>query len=189
MKSLPNILTLARAIAGPVGAIAYVIGWQASQAFDNDRAALFFFISLVLLLGSALTDYIDGWLARQMGATSSLGALLDPLADKLLVNAYLVAFLIRFEFDPILALPVVVIIGRDIIITLKRLGRPVADQRDLQVSQTAKLKTGFQMIILILPFALDLLDITSWFYVWVGGVWFIALLSLYTGWAYLKPSR
>lgn len=187
IQNLPNFLTLSRAALGLIGGVCYVMGWKASQTGDPGTAQILFFLSLGMLIIGSLADYFDGWLARRWNTVSSLGAILDPIADKILVNAYLIAFLIRFNFDALLVVPVSLIVLRDIAVTIRRLQMPIGDQGSLSVSDTAKLKTGFQMIILLLPFLLEILDIQNWFDFWIGGVIFMALLSLYTGWIYLKP--
>lgn len=188
-RHVPNLITIGRIVAGPVGALAYIYGWMSADAFNTIGAQIGFFVAFACLLLGAGADYVDGWLARRWNVQSALGALLDPIADKVLVNCFLLAFLIRLEFDPFLAIPVVVILLRDILVTVKRLQRPVSGQGELQVSQSAKYKTALQMMILVLPFVMDLLNLMSAIYLWVGGVWFIALLSAQTALGYFKKNR
>ena len=70
---LPNVLTASRGLAGPV-ILALVVGAGLDEA------------AFVLFLLAVLTDLLDGWLARRLGAESRLGSLLDPVADKMLVD-------------------------------------------------------------------------------------------------------
>lgn len=82
LVAIPTTLTLARGLAGP--AIAWMV-------LVSDHTWLAFWVFVVLML----TDLIDGWLARQVGADPRLGALLDPLADKLIVGCSWLALGLR----------------------------------------------------------------------------------------------
>ncbi|MEX0860919.1 MAG: CDP-alcohol phosphatidyltransferase family protein, partial [Cucumibacter sp.] len=79
--SLPNILTICRIAAIPAIVVLVVLG---------STAALW--IALALYIAAAVTDYIDGALARRMNLSSNLGRMLDPIADKMLVGALIVTF-------------------------------------------------------------------------------------------------
>ena len=113
---------------------------------------------------------------------------MDPIADKILVDAYLLGFLAAYQFDPFLAVPVAVIVIRDLAVTSLRLNALDQTARPLPVSAEAKFKTGVVMILVALPFLLALLNIAGWFYIWVGGVWFAALLSAWTARPYLRAA-
>ncbi|MEQ1770925.1 MAG: CDP-alcohol phosphatidyltransferase family protein, partial [Devosia sp.] len=78
LTSLPNQLTLARIAAIPVIVVLLVIGWDWLR-----------WIALFIYIAAAITDWLDGFLARRMGTNSDLGKMLDPIADKLLVGATL----------------------------------------------------------------------------------------------------
>ncbi len=135
---------------------------------------------------AALTDWLDGWLARAMGAQSALGALLDPIADKVLVGGYLIAYCVISGFDAYLVLPVIAIIGRDAAITALRFIRP--SKGALTVTSTAKIKTALQMVITAAPFVLVMIgmtDLALWYHYWVGAVWFLALLTVWSARPYV----
>ena len=178
LRQLPNILTIGRALAGVIG------GWvlvQSSLAMLESDAVRLGLIAAAVFVVAALTDWLDGWLARAMGAQSALGALLDPIADKVLVGGYLIAYCVISGFDAYLVLPVIAIIGRDAAITALRFIRP--SKGALTVTSTAKIKTALQMVITAAPFVLVMIgmtDLALWYHYWVGAVWFLALL---TGWS------
>ncbi len=88
MMNLPNILTIARFILVPTYLAIY---------FSDTPNKLFWSLSIVLLAG--LTDVIDGYLARRYGLVTELGALLDPLADKLMIIAVFLSLLITHEIS------------------------------------------------------------------------------------------
>ncbi len=183
LRQLPNILTIGRALAGVIG------GWvlvQSSLAMLESDAVRLGLIAAAVFVVAALTDWLDGWLARAMGAQSALGALLDPIADKVLVGGYLIAYCVISGFDAYLVLPVIAIIGRDAAITALRFIRP--SKAALTVTSTAKIKTALQMVITAAPFVLVMIgmtDLALWYHYWVGAVWFLALLTVWSARPYV----
>ncbi|MCB1200489.1 MAG: CDP-diacylglycerol--glycerol-3-phosphate 3-phosphatidyltransferase [Leptospiraceae bacterium] len=134
--TLPNILTVLRILLIPV--FLYFL----LSKVPTER-----FLALIIFIIASVTDFFDGYLARKLNQDSALGRFLDPFADKALVIATLIVFLI---LDP--ALPiwmVLVIIGRDMLVTLMRY---LAIRKGMEVRTTrlAKSKTAFQMISLVL---------------------------------------
>lgn len=102
-------------------------------------------IATVLYAAAAITDWLDGYLARRWGQTTRFGAFLDPVADKLLVALCLV-MLLRDEPGGLLAVIVAIIIGREITISALREWMAELGQRtSVAVSWIGKWKTGFQM--------------------------------------------
>jgi len=102
-------------------------------------------IATVLYAAAAITDWLDGWLARRWNQTSKFGAFLDPVADKLLVAVCLV-MLLRDDPGSVLAILVAIIIGREITISALREWMAELGQRtSVGVSWIGKWKTGFQM--------------------------------------------
>lgn len=103
--------------------------------------------ALLVFIVAAITDFFDGWLARKLHQESEMGKFLDPLADKFLVIAALVAFLF---LDPLIPLwMIVIIIARDILITLMRY-LAIKKGASLRTSSFGKVKTAFQMISIII---------------------------------------
>ncbi len=139
LPNLPNLLTLGRIALIPVFVLVYYlpVSWAAPAATG-------------VFVAAALTDWLDGYLARRMHLTSPLGAFLDPVADKLMVATALVVVL---QADPRLwlALPVMVIIGREITISaLREWMAEIGERAQVAVSELGKFKTAAQMLAITL---------------------------------------
>lgn len=138
----PNLLTWTRIVLIPVFiAIFYLPDvWLSPVAKNSCAAALF--------LVGAITDWLDGWLARSLNQTSAFGAFLDPVADKLMVSAALIVLVSLNRVDVVVA---VVIIGREITISaLREWMAKIGQSRSVAVSFVGKLKTAFQMVAILL---------------------------------------
>ena len=139
--TLPTLLTWTRIVAIPL-----IIGvyYLPIDAASRNLAAT------VMFVACALTDWLDGWLARKLHQTSAFGAFLDPVADKLLVCA---ALLILVQLDRVSALIALVIIGREIAISaLREWMAQIGASRSVAVHMLGKLKTVTQMV--AIPFLL-----------------------------------
>lgn len=111
--------------------------------------------AIVVFMIASITDFLDGWSARILNQQSELGKFLDPLADKFLVIAALLAFVL---VDPLIPLwMVVIIIGRDLLITLMRY-LAVKKGSSLRTSRLGKVKTAFQMVSIIVIIAVFLIE-------------------------------
>lgn len=132
--NLPNILTLARIAAIPLMAVLLLSPTQSAGFW---AAALFSLASI--------TDWLDGYLARRMGIVTVFGKFLDPIADKLIVMAALIMIL---PFGRVPAWMVLVILGREIIITGLR-GIASSEGIVIQASDLGKYKTIFQIVAII----------------------------------------
>ena len=98
---------------------------------------------------ASLTDWLDGHLARSMEQTTPFGAFLDPVADKLLVAVALI-LLVEVHASALLAIPALVIVGREIVVSaLREWMSQYSDLGGVKVSMIAKVKTGFQMTAII----------------------------------------
>ena len=135
--NVPILLTWARILLIPFFvALFYVPDALIADHSKNTIAALLF-------LAGAITDWLDGWLARTLNQTSAFGAFLDPVADKLLVAAALVMLVRLDRVDAIVA---VIIIGREITISaLREWMAKIGESRSVAVSALGKLKTAAQM--------------------------------------------
>ena len=139
--TLPTLLTWARIVAIPLIVAIYYL--PADRAFQNLCATVVFVVI-------ALTDWLDGWLARKLNQTSSFGAFLDPVADKLLVCATL---LILLQLDRVNAFIALVIIGREITISaLREWMAQIGASRSVAVHMLGKIKTVVRMV--AIPFLL-----------------------------------
>ncbi|MBR1604545.1 MAG: CDP-diacylglycerol--glycerol-3-phosphate 3-phosphatidyltransferase [Alphaproteobacteria bacterium] len=174
MYNIPNLLTISRIIVIPAIFLTVYIhsaAWQVTAA--------------VLFILASITDYFDGYLARQWGETSAFGRLLDPIADKLLVASALVVILARHMVVCELSyIPVIVILCREILVSgLREFLREV--NVGMPVTRLAKWKTGFQMT------ALSMMLLKGFFY-WgeIGEVllWIAGVLTFITGYQYFQKS-
>ena len=108
--------------------------------------------SFVFALASA-TDWLDGYLARKLDAMTPFGAFLDPVADKLVVAVALI-LLVEVHASAILAIPALVIVGREIVVSaLREWMAEYSDRRSVAVSFVGKIKTAFQMTAIIVLLA------------------------------------
>jgi CDP-diacylglycerol--glycerol-3-phosphate 3-phosphatidyltransferase len=142
MKSLPLLLTLFRIAMGP--AIAGLVLWAASVLYSDRLLAGFIYaLCLILFVLAALTDWLDGWLARKLDAVTPLGAALDHSADKVLIVCVLVA-LAYAALPLMLVAAAVLILGRDVAVAGLREG--IASQhKTLPVSRLGKWKAAAEM--------------------------------------------
>jgi len=132
--NLANILTLLRIAAIPV----VVICFYSSIPYARPIAAVIFGLA-------AITDWVDGWVARKYGQTSRFGEFLDPVADKLMVSIVLV-MLVQADsgwFEDIIAM---IIIGREITISaLREWMATIGERANVKVTMAGKVKTALQM--------------------------------------------
>jgi CDP-diacylglycerol--glycerol-3-phosphate 3-phosphatidyltransferase len=132
--NLPTLLTWARIVAIPLIVGVFYLPWPANELN---------LLASVLFVVVALTDWLDGWLARRLKQTSSFGAFLDPVADKFLVCASL---LILLEMGRVSATVGLIIIGREIAISaLREWMAQIGASRSVAVHMLGKLKTAAQM--------------------------------------------
>ena len=107
-------------------------------------------LATVMFVVFALTDWLDGWLARKLNQSSAFGAFLDPVADKILVCASLLVLVHLQRVDVLIAL---IIIGREIAISsLREWMAQIGASRSVAVHMLGKLKTTVQMV--AIPFLL-----------------------------------
>lgn len=188
LRHIPNLITVLRGVGGVVGAWLLL---QSAGAALEETAVFYGVLSGLIFIAAALTDWLDGWLARRLDAQSALGALLDPVADKVLTGAYLVAYTFIAGGNPALAVPVAVIVLRDIIVTGLRLAGPPRAAGAYAVTNDAKAKTALTMIVVVIPFVLVAAGFTvveDWFYIWVGGVWLCATLTVWSAIPYVRAA-
>lgn len=138
LAGIPNALTAARVVSIPF----MVLFFYLPVEWGRHATAWIFFIS-------AMTDFLDGYLARALGQSSSFGAFLDPVADKLQVT---VGLLLLLQAEPLLyvLLPTVILIGREIVISaLREWMAQVGASEIVSVSFIGKAKTVVQLTALV----------------------------------------
>ena len=134
LDNLPNVLTLGRIAAVPLVVVLFY--W--SHPWSNPLAAIVF-------IAAAITDTLDGYLARRLGITTPLGEFLDPVADKLMVATALV-LLVGHDTRPLIVITGIVIIGREITVSaLREWMAHLGARATVAVSGMGKLKTIMQM--------------------------------------------
>jgi CDP-diacylglycerol--glycerol-3-phosphate 3-phosphatidyltransferase len=141
--SIPNIITSLRIIFIPVLVVVFYLfplEWR-------------YLASAIVFAVASITDWLDGYLARRLGQMTPFGAFLDPVADKLLVAVALV-LLVEVHASAILAIPAMIIIGREIVVSaLREWMAQYSTKRSVAVSMLAKIKTTFQMIAIVVLLA------------------------------------
>jgi len=171
--NLPNMLTLSRIVAIPLVVACFWLdrGWAQ-------------WLSMILFVIAAVTDWFDGYFARRYHQISRFGRFLDPIADKLLVAAALVMLVDNHTLRGVNVLAALIILAREILVSGLR--EFLAELKiGVPVSQLAKWKTGAQMIaitFLLLGDAVPPLvnDIG------LVLIWIAAVLTLITGYDYLR---
>ena len=179
--ALPNILTYARIAAVPV--VVGIIFWQ--SIFDGPLWLRW--VALVIFIAAGVTDFLDGYLARAWQQHSSLGRMLDPIADKLLVSSCLLMLAAEESVRGWTLLAAVVILCREILVSGLREYLAGLNVR-VEVTRLAKWKTTLQMVAVGFLVAGDAGDAILPVVTPIGLslLWLSALLTLYTGWDYFR---
>jgi len=137
--NIPTLLTLLRIVLIPVFLVVFYLPIDSARAWT----ALIFGLA-------AITDWLDGYLARRLNQTSALGAFLDPVADKLMVAMALV-LLVQADPTPWLAIPAAVIVCREIAVSaLREWMAEIGARARVAVSAIGKFKTTAQMLAILL---------------------------------------
>lgn len=140
--TIPNILTLLRIALIPAFVVCFYLPWK-----------WHYVLSAAIFALAGFTDWADGYIARRLNQQSSLGAFLDPVADKLMVAAALVLLVERFG-TPWLAVPALVIISREITVSaLREWMAELGNRAKVKVSLVGKVKTAAQMMALVVLLA------------------------------------
>jgi CDP-diacylglycerol---glycerol-3-phosphate 3-phosphatidyltransferase len=167
--NLPNWITLSRLLGLPI--VVYCL-------YSNSLKVRW--IGVAVFLVAALTDWLDGYLARKLDLVTDLGKFLDPLVDKLLI---LIPLLVLIDLHLVSAIGVCLILTRELTIAGWRVGQAQISGANIW----GKLKTVSQIIaiaIIITP-----LDIPNWSLYGSVSFWFSVALTLISGGIYFIPSR
>ena len=174
--SWPNILTYARIVGVPLVSACLLYGGDTAR-----------WIALAIFVVAAITDFFDGYLARLWSQQSSLGRMLDPIADKLLVAAILIVLSVDNTIHGVHVWAAIVILCREILVSGLR--EFLAELRvSVPVTQLAKWKTTIQMVAFgfliagpagdkVLPYNTE---------IGIAGLWIAAVITLYTGYDYFR---
>lgn len=171
--TIPTLMTWTRIFAIPLILGVFYLPESMASAYERNLVATIMFIVF------ALTDWLDGYLARKLNQTSSFGAFLDPVADKFLVCACVLVLVHLQRADVFVAL---IIIGREIAISaLREWMAQIGASRSVAVHMIGKVKTVVQMV--AIPFLLfdgvllGIIDTRHW------GVWLIWAAAVLTVWS------
>ena len=175
--NLPNIITLARILLVPIFVVIYI--WPGDSAY---------LVAAVLFGLAAATDWLDGYLARRLNQTTPFGAFLDPVADKLIVVSALVVLMA--EHSTIwLALPGLIIVGREIMISaLREWMAEMNSSVTVAVSVLGKVKTTLQMVAIAVLLALPPESTAAIVFIGYGLLYVAALMTLWSMSLYLQAA-
>jgi CDP-diacylglycerol--glycerol-3-phosphate 3-phosphatidyltransferase len=179
--TIPTIMTWARIVAIPfIVGVFYLPNGMLSASEKNLAATVMFVLF-------ALTDWLDGYLARKLNQTSSFGAFLDPVADKFLVCACVLVLVHLQRTDVFVAL---IIIGREIAISaLREWMAQIGASKSVAVHMIGKVKTVVQMV--AIPFLLFDGVLLGLFNTHVWGmvlIWLAAVLTVWSMVYYLQKA-
>jgi CDP-diacylglycerol--glycerol-3-phosphate 3-phosphatidyltransferase len=177
MWTLPNILTLLRIALIPIFIAFFYLPWE----WRHIATAAIFGVA-------AATDWLDGYLARKLNQFTPFGAFLDPVADKLIVAAALI-LLLQVHATVLFALPAVVIISREIVISaLREWMAEVGKRTSVAVSYIGKVKTTLQMVAIAVLLAVDPAIYPVWDKVGIVLLYLAAILTLWSMVIYLRAA-
>lgn len=168
--TIPTLLTWTRIFAIPL-----IVGvfYLPPEMLDRNLVATVMFVAF------ALTDWLDGYLARKLNQTSSFGAFLDPVADKFLVCASLLVLVHLNRADVFVAL---IIIGREIAISaLREWMAQIGASKSVAVHRIGKFKTVAQMV--AIPFLLFDGPLFGLIHTGRWGTWLIWIAAVLTVWS------
>ena len=177
--NLPNYITLTR-----IAAIPLLIWILCTPRFSGERTGEREILASAVFILASITDGIDGYLARKRGQITTMGMLLDPLADKLLVAA---AFITLVQFNPVLvpAWMAVVVIGREFLVSGLR-SIAASEGFTIQASELGKFKMLVQIISVVAVIlarrwhewpVYGIYIFPVYWIAWLA-IWFMVLLSL-----------
>ena len=174
MLNLPNILTIARILLLPFMFVCFL-----------NETPTATWICFGLYVVAALTDFFDGWAARKFNQISAFGTFLDPISDKIFVGCLLIMLVGFDRLEGVWIIPAMIILFREFLISGLREFLGPHDVK-LPVTQLAKWKTTVQMLALALLILAPLMPICA-----MTGEYmlaFAAILTLITGWGYVRAS-
>ena len=175
--NLSNILTLIRIAVIPIIVLCIYL-----------KSPIFGWIAFVLFCLASITDYFDGYIARIRNEVTNFGTFLDPIADKLLVAAVILILTSKGIISDWQTIPALIILLREI--TVSGLREYLAGIKvSIPVSRIAKLKTLLQLFALaFLILSESIINLSLILYLGNIFLWVSGLLTLYTGYDYIKGS-
>ncbi len=174
---IPNLLTCIRIIIAPLIAV-FIINKNSIE----DSLLIF-----ILFLIAALSDWLDGYLARKMGKMTNIGKMLDPIADKLLVITCFFSLSIVEELNVFFHFPILAIIFREVLVSGIRefLGQI---NQVLNVSKLGKWKTATQMTAIGIFLFQDLVYLETIYFIGIVILWIALIITILSGLDYFISS-
>ena len=186
--NIPNILTMAR--IGLIPVFLLIAYWPPAIGIEAHQGGMTRHLILTaIFVLAAVTDWVDGYLARTLNQTSAFGRFLDPVADKLMVAAALIV-LVQWQPSMSMAFAAIVIISREITVSaLREWMAELGARTNVEVSKVGTYKTAFQMIA-ISVFLLNWQPLEMWAYALLYTAVILTLWSMFiylkAAWPYLK---
>ncbi|SBT17491.1 CDP-diacylglycerol--glycerol-3-phosphate 3-phosphatidyltransferase [Marinomonas gallaica] len=173
--NIPNFLTSLRIFLIPVLIVIYYLPWEGR-----------YYASAAIFGIAAITDWLDGFLARALNQSTPFGAFFDPVADKVMVSVALVILVAAYD-NPLMTLASAVIVGREIVISaLREWMAEMGKRASVAVSFVGKFKTTMQMIAIFI--LLSNAPGTGWADFGLFVLIIAALLTLWSMYIYLKAA-
>jgi CDP-diacylglycerol--glycerol-3-phosphate 3-phosphatidyltransferase len=168
--NLPNSITVSRIVSVPL------LIWALSPHFPYQHAGEQEIFASLLFIAMSITDGVDGYLARKRGQITTLGMLLDPLADKLMVAT---AFILLVQYNPRVMVPwiAVLVIGREFLVSGLR-SIAASEGFTIEASELGKLKTVTQIVAVVAMILNHRWDMWDWWGFPIG-VHLIAVTAVY----------
>lgn len=178
--NIPMVLTWARIALIPLIVGIFMVPTSILSIHTQNLLGCIFFCV------AAITDALDGWIARRFGMSTSLGAFLDPVADKLMVSAALIVLLAFGRVDMLVAL---VIIGREITVSaLREWMARVGESGKVKVNWFGKIKAIAQMVSIPMLLYYDPINGINIYFTGTVLIYIAALLTVYSMFVYLKAA-
>ena len=174
--NLPNKLTVLRILLVPV--------FMGALFLRHDLSGYSTILALIVFVGAAVTDSLDGYLARKHKTVTKFGKILDPVADKLLISAALISFVALGEISAWAAL---IIIGRELAVTGLRVVT-ASEGKEISANNWGKLKTTFQIIAIIAVLVDPDIIRFSWNIPQIL-IWVAVLITVYSGIIYFQEAN
>ena len=176
--NIPNYLSTLRIVLIPILVILFFL----PPSWSTWGAGFLFLLA-------ALTDWLDGYLARTLKQTSKLGAFLDPVADKLIIATSLILLVAQPQLSPYIVLPTLIIVCREIMISaLREWMAEVGRRHSVAVSYIAKIKTAAQMFSITILLVFHLKPHSLGLYLGYFALYTASALTLWSMLMYLKAA-
>ena len=164
--------------------IIYFLHLGKGHAFLGSGPNFYFYFAFSIFVMEGLTDYLDGYIARRTNSEPHLGALLDLIADKLLVSLVIV-WLVLIENTGVVAIPALIIVARELVIsTLRQYVIEKRGSKEIGVSFIGKSKTTIQIIAISMLILAQ--EISGIYNLALIAIWFAAIFSLYSLFKYVS---